>query len=50
MLEAFLKLVDQLRAAWQHRGQFYGVASQMMRRILVERSEGVSENSFGLET
>ncbi len=36
--EAYLKLVDQRRAAWQNRGQFFGVASQMMRRILVDRA------------
>ena len=36
--EAYLKLVDQRRAAWQNRGQFFAVASQMMRRILVDRA------------
>jgi RNA polymerase sigma factor (TIGR02999 family) len=36
--EAYLKLVDQRRVAWQNRGQFFGVASQMMRRILVDRA------------
>ena len=36
--EAYLKLVDQRRATWQNRGQFFGVASQMMRRILVDRA------------
>jgi RNA polymerase sigma factor (TIGR02999 family) len=36
--EAYLKLVDQRRAAWQNRGQFFGVASQLMRRILVDRA------------
>ena len=36
--EAYLKLVDQRRAEWQNRGQFFGVASQMMRRILVDRA------------
>ncbi len=36
--EAYLKLLDQRRAAWQNRGQFFGVASQMMRRILVDRA------------
>ena len=36
--EAYLKLVDQRRAAWQNRSQFFGVASQMMRRILVDRA------------
>jgi len=34
--EAFLRLVGQSRAEWQHRGQFMGVAAQMMRRILVD--------------
>src|SRR4029077_4866321 len=36
--EAYLKLVDQRRAAWQNRGQFFGVASQMMRRLRVDRA------------
>ena len=36
--EAYLRLVDQRRAVWQNRAQFYGVASQMMRRILVDRA------------
>jgi RNA polymerase sigma factor (TIGR02999 family) len=38
--EAYLRLVDQRRAAWQNRGQFFAVASQMMRRILVDRARG----------
>ena len=36
--EAYLRLVDQERVAWKNRGQFYGVAAQMMRRILVDRA------------
>jgi RNA polymerase sigma factor (TIGR02999 family) len=36
--EAYLKLVDQKRAIWQNREQFFGVASQMMRRLLVDRA------------
>jgi RNA polymerase sigma factor (TIGR02999 family) len=36
--EAYLRLVDQRRAVWQNRAQFFGVASQMMRRILVDRA------------
>ena len=36
--EAFLRLVDQRRVVWQNRGQFFGVACQMMRRILVDRA------------
>jgi hypothetical protein len=36
--EAYLRLVDQRRVVWQNRGQFFGVACQMMRRILVDRA------------
>ena len=36
--EVYLRLVDQRRAVWQNRAQFFGVASQMMRRILVDRA------------
>jgi RNA polymerase sigma factor (TIGR02999 family) len=36
--EAYLRLVDQRRAVWKNRAQFFGVASQMMRRILVDRA------------
>ena len=36
--EAFLRLVDQRRVVWQNRSQFFGVACQMMRRILVDRA------------
>jgi RNA polymerase sigma factor (TIGR02999 family) len=31
-------LIDQERAVWQDRAQFFRVASQMMRRILVDRA------------
>jgi RNA polymerase sigma factor (TIGR02999 family) len=34
--EAFLRLLGQDRAGWEHRGQFIGVAAQLMRRILVD--------------
>lgn len=34
--EAFLRLMGQDRAGWEHRGQFIGVAAQLMRRILVD--------------
>jgi RNA polymerase sigma-70 factor (ECF subfamily) len=36
--EAYLKLVDQRNAKWQNRAQFYGVAAQLMRRILVDHA------------
>jgi RNA polymerase sigma factor (TIGR02999 family) len=34
--EAYLKLVDQTRAEWTDRKQFFAVASVAMRRILVD--------------
>ena len=34
--EAYLRLVDQKNCNWQNRAQFFGVAAQMMRRILVD--------------
>jgi RNA polymerase sigma factor (TIGR02999 family) len=34
--ELYLRLVDQRRATWENRAQFFGVAAQIMRRILVD--------------
>ena len=34
--EAYLKLVDQTRAQWTDRAQFYAIAAGAMRRILVD--------------
>jgi len=36
--EAFLRLVDQSRGGFQNRSQFYGVAAQLMRRLLVDHA------------
>jgi RNA polymerase sigma-70 factor, ECF subfamily len=36
--EAYLRLVDQRRAVWRNRSQFFGVAAELMRRILVDRA------------
>jgi RNA polymerase sigma factor (TIGR02999 family) len=36
--EAYLRLIDQDRVAWQNRAHFYGVAAQMMRRVLVDHA------------
>ncbi len=36
--EAWLRLVDQSRVEWQNRAHFFGVAAQMMRRILVDHA------------
>ena len=36
--ELYLRLVDQRRANWQNRAQFFGIAAQLMRRILVDHA------------
>lgn len=36
--EVYLKLVDQRRPQWRNRAQFFGVAAELMRRILVDRA------------
>jgi RNA polymerase sigma factor (TIGR02999 family) len=33
--EAYLRLVDQRDVSWQNRAHFFGIAAEMMRRILV---------------
>jgi RNA polymerase sigma-70 factor (ECF subfamily) len=38
--EAYLRLVDQKRVRWQNRAHFFGVAAQMMRRVLVDHARG----------
>ena len=36
--EAYLKLVGQHSPHWQSRDQFYGIAAQLMRRILIDHA------------
>jgi RNA polymerase sigma-70 factor (ECF subfamily) len=36
--EAYLRLVGQKRVAWQNRAQFFGIAAQIMRRVLVDHA------------
>lgn len=36
--EAYLKLVNQRHAVWRNRAQFFAVAAEIMRRILVDRA------------
>ena len=36
--EAYLRLIDQRSVRWQNRAHFFGIASQMMRRILVDHA------------
>jgi RNA polymerase sigma-70 factor (ECF subfamily) len=34
--EAYIRLVDQRQADWQNRAHFFGIAGQMMRRVLID--------------
>lgn len=38
--EVYLRLVNQHEVNWQNRAQFFGIAAQMMRRILVSHARG----------
>ena len=37
--EAYLRLIDQTKVEWQNRAHFFGVAAQMMRRILIDHAK-----------
>lgn len=36
--EAYLRLIDQRHVDWKNRAQFFGLASSMMRRVLVNHA------------
>jgi len=36
--ELYLRLVDQSRTDWKNRAHFFGIAAQLMRRILVDHA------------
>jgi RNA polymerase sigma factor (TIGR02999 family) len=36
--EAYLRLVDQKNPHWHNREQFFGIAAQLMRRVLVDHA------------
>jgi RNA polymerase sigma factor (TIGR02999 family) len=44
--EAFLRLVDQ-RVAWRNRAHFFGIAAQLMRRILVDYARSRQNEKHG---
>ena len=48
--EVFIRLVDQRRVDWQDRAHFFGVAANVMRRILVDhaRRRGASKRGEGV--
>ena len=38
--ETYLKLVKQRRTNWRNRAHFFGIAAQLMRRILIDHARG----------
>ena len=49
--EAYLRLIDQNRTDWQSRAHFFAIASQAMRRILVDhaRARASAKRGAGAE-
>lgn len=45
--EAYFKLIDQKRVTWQNRAHFFGIASQAMRRILINYANSRSAQKRG---
>jgi RNA polymerase sigma factor (TIGR02999 family) len=45
--EAYLKLVDQRDVSWQNRAHFFGVAAQVMRRILMDYAKSKVRDKRG---
>jgi len=49
--EAYMRLVEQHSADWQNRAHFFGLAAEMMRRILVNHAvKNNAEKRFGNQT
>jgi|SRR5208283_241264 len=45
--EAYLKLVRQQAVNWQGRSHFFGIAAQLMRRILIDHARGQLRDKRG---
>ena len=45
--EAYMRLVDQREVEWQNRAHFYGVAAQLMRRLLVDHARSRNRRKRG---
>lgn len=47
--ETYLKLIDQKKVDWQNRAHFFGLASEIMRRILVNHARDLKAVKRGGE-
>ncbi|MGI8786755.1 MAG: sigma-70 family RNA polymerase sigma factor [Pyrinomonadaceae bacterium] len=49
--EAYLRLIEQHKQTWQNRAHFFGLAAEMMRRILVNHAvKRNADKRFGNQT
>jgi len=47
--EAYFRLIEQTRVTWKNRGHFLAIASQAMRRILIDHARGRGAEKRGGE-
>src|SRR6187399_1897740 len=47
--EAYFKLTDQRSVDWENRGQFFAIAAQAMRRILIDAARSRKSIKRGVE-
>lgn len=47
--EAYFKLTDQKNVDWENRGQFFAIAAQAMRRILIDAARQRKSLKYGAE-
>ena len=45
--EVYLRMVDVTQVEWRHRAQFFAIAAQMMRRILVDAARARASEKRG---
>ena len=45
--EAFIRLIDQQQVHWKNRAHFFGIAAQLMRRILLDHARGQARGKRG---
>src|SRR6476620_8617891 len=45
--ETYLRLVDQRKVEWQNRAHFFGIAAQIMRRILLNYARDQNRQKRG---
>src|SRR5215510_15417862 len=47
--EAYFKLTDQRTVDWENRGQFFAIAAQAMRRLLIDAARQRKPLKHGVE-